>query len=57
MASGRINSPESMKMASDVFHAFGGSWEAVEQAAVPRADGVHVIPRRAIADALKKKSA
>jgi hypothetical protein len=43
MASGRINSPESIRTATEVIRAFGGSWEAVERAARVNADGIHVI--------------
>ena len=45
MATGRINSPASIRTASDVVRAFGGSWEAVERASAVNADGVHVIRR------------
>lgn len=45
MVSGRINSPASIRIASDVVRAFGGSWEAVERASTVDADGVHVIRR------------
>jgi hypothetical protein len=46
MTSGRINSQESVRTASRVFRAFDDSWNAVEQVAERREDGVYVIRRR-----------
>lgn len=45
MSTGRINSRESIRTASNVVRAFGGSWQAVERAASVNADGVHVLRR------------
>ena len=56
MASGRINSPESLKLAGEVVRAFGG-WQAVERAATQGADGVWRIPRSAFEAARNKRSA
>jgi hypothetical protein len=45
MSTGRINSRESIRTASDVVQAFGGSWQAVERAASVNPDGVHILRR------------
>ena len=47
MNSGRINSPESIRLASEVVRAFG-SWEAAERASQRSADGVYVLRRSQI---------
>jgi glycine cleavage system H lipoate-binding protein len=45
MASGRVNSIESIKTASEVIAAFRGRWTDVEKAAVRDESGVYVIRR------------
>jgi hypothetical protein len=45
MADGRINSPDSIRTASEVVRAFGG-WQAVEAAAHRGQDGIYKISRR-----------
>lgn len=57
MASGRINSPRSIELASEVVRAFGGSWAAVERAAERDKDGVYRITRSAIERARSKTGA
>lgn len=44
MNTGRINSDESIRLASRLVHAFG-DWDAVERAATRDIDGVYVIRR------------
>lgn len=55
MTSGRFNSPEAIKLATEVVHAFGGSWEAVDEASERGPDGVYVIRRSAIERARRER--
>ena len=55
MTSGRFQSAESLRLATEVFHAFGESWEAVEQASERGPDGVYVIRRSEIERARRER--
>lgn len=56
MSSGRINSAKSLQMAAKVIAAFGGSWQALENASELRDDGVRVIRRSAIEKARRESA-
>lgn len=56
MSMGRINSPESIKLASELVRAFGG-WQALEEAATRGEDGVLRVSRSAFEAARKKRAA
>lgn len=55
MTTGRINSTESLRTAERVLRAFDGSWDAVEQAAERRSDGVFVIRRQHLVDRERRR--
>lgn len=55
MTSGRFNSPESIKLASEVLEAFGGSWEAVDRASTRGPDGVYILRRSDIERARRER--
>ena len=44
MSNSRINSPEGLRLGTEVVRAFG-SWDAAERASYRNAEGVHVIRR------------
>ena len=41
----KLNSPESIKAAGEVFRNYGGSWSAARAAGTRDVDGILVIPR------------